>query len=401
MPTQTPRRLAMTAAAVTLALGLASCGGAASSATPSAADASDPATTPSASPTASPIDIAEAFATKTEASLTFSSELSGYLLVGGVEGDISGVLQAVAGDVHNLTVVTFPGLPPQETETISVGAKNYERTANGYWLQSERVSGASGTDPVSVALANADDLEVVGTEEHDGVTLHRIESNDPPEITPAALGIKEPTVTDFAAEVAFLAEDDGTPAGIIFTASWTQGPAEAPVPAEFELRYMTVDTTAEIEAPDDPWALYRSSELGYQMAHPVDWDARFDPATAEYPDGDFYIGPVDGQIEVYRYTDLGGALANQWFQGSADVLTEAYGAAPEVLTMLSLANGLEAQILAGHSTDGAPDPFYYQQGVVYGGDVAWDLNWYSTPGNEEEDQARFLQFVMSFERLTE
>jgi hypothetical protein len=399
MPTQITRRLAMMAAAVMLTVGLASCD-AASSSPASSADATVAAATPSASPTASPIDIAEAFATKVRGSLTFSAELSGYVRVGDVEGEMSGELQAVGGDVHNLTVITFPGLPPQETETISVDGKSYKRTPQGYWLQSEGGAGGTGTDPVSMALANADDLEVVGTEEHDGVTLHRIESNDPPDIALATLGITDPTVTDFDAEVAFLAEDDGTPAGIVFTASWTQGPAEAPVPAEFELRYMTVDTVGEIEAPDDPWVLYRSAELGYQMAYPADWDVSFEPATAEIPEGDFYIGPVDGEVDVFRYTDVGGALANEWFRGSVDLLTQSYGTAPEVLATLSLANGLEAQILAGHYADETQNVFY-QQGVVFGGDVAWDLYWYSSPGNETEDQALFLQFVSSFERPTE
>lgn len=400
MPTHTTRRLAMMAVTVILTVGLASCGGAASPSASSSADASDAAATTTASPTASPIDIAEAFATKVRGSLTFSAELSGYVRVGGVEGEMSGELQAVGGDVHNLTVITFPGLPPQETETIAVDGKSYKRTAQGYWLQSEGGAGGSGTDPVSMALSNADDLEVVGTEEHDGETLHRIESNDPPDITPETLNITDPSVTDFAAEVAFLAKDDGTPAGIVFTASWTQGPADAPVPAEFELRYMTVDRIGEIEAPDDPWALYRSAELGYQMAYPADWDVTFEPAAAEFPESDLYFGPVDGQVDVIRYTDLGGALANEWFRASADFLTTTFGTAPEVLATLSLANGLEAQILAGHYTEGALT-YFYQQGVVFGGDVAWDVYWYSSPGNEEEDQARFLQFVNSFERLTE
>lgn len=393
----TPRPAVLTFA-FALLLGLSAC--AAPGASPSSTEAAATAS-PDPTPTEAPIDVAEEFAAKAERLDTFAAELSGTLRVGGVEGEVSGDLELVGSDVHSLTVVTFPGLPEQETETISMGGTKYERSENGYWLQLPAGgSGAAGSDPVTAALANTDALEVVGTEKHDGETLHRIESSGLADISPEALGITDPTIADFEAEVAFLAEDDGTPAGIIVTAAWVQGPADAPVEAEFDLLFLFVDDVATVEAPDDPWTRYQSAELGYTMDHPVDWNVTHTPATADVQVSDFYLGPVDGEVQVYSYTDTFSATANEWFRGSAELLTEKFGSEPELANILVLTNGLEVQIFIGEYTEGGR-AIFYQQAVVFGGNVAWDLDWYSLVGNEAEDQVRFVQFVLSFQPSVE
>lgn len=379
--------------ALALVLGLAACAsGAPASSTEAAVTAS-----PEPSPTEAPVDVAEEFAAKVEGLQAFAAELSGTLRVGGLEGEVSGNLEVVGSDVHSLTVITFPGLPEQETETISAGGTSYQLSENGYWLQLPADgSGAAGSDPVTAALANTDALEVVGTEEHDGEALHRIESSGLADIPPEALGITDPTVSDFEAEVAFLAEDDGTPAGIIVTAAWAQGPEEAPVEAEFELLYLIVAGVPTVEAPDDPWTRYQSAELGYQMDHPADWDVTHMPAEGEVSPWDFYLGPVDGEVQVYRYTDVAGLTANQWFRDSAVLLAERFGSEPELAIVMSLDNGLEVQIFVGEYTEGGVI-IHYQQAVVVGQNVAWDLDWYSGAGSEVEDGALFTQLVLSFE----
>ncbi len=379
-----------------LALVLPACGGGASSVAPSPSGVA-PTDSPSPSPTEAPLDIAEAFTEKANGLLTFNSELSGTIQVANVKGEVSGELQIRGRDTHNLIVITFPGLPVQEVESITAGGTTYERSDQGYWLRSAGAAGgAAGTDPVSAALADADGLEVVGTEEHGGATLHRIESSRPAEIGPELLGMTDPTITDFEGQVAFLAEDDGTPAGIIVTAAWVQGPEEAPVPAEFELRFMIVDRDVTIEMPEDVWDRHSSAELGYRVDFPANWDVTHEPAANEFTAYDLYLSPVDEEVQVYQYTDLGGLTANAWFRDSAVVLAESYGAEPELANMLMLDNGLEGQIFIGHYTEGA-DKIFYQQAVMVAGKVAWDLNWYSDAGNEVEDQVQFLQLVMSFE----
>lgn len=150
------------------------------------------------------------------------------------------------------------------------------------------------------------------------------------------------------------------------------------------------------------WVRYQSAELGYQMDHPANWDVTHEPATEEWRAYDLFLGPIDGELQVYRWdeTEIAGALANQWFRDSAALLSESLVSGPELTQMISRTNGLEAQIFIGEAED-ASDPsatLFFQEAVVFGGDLAWDLDWYSQPGNESEDQQLMIKFVMSFER---
>jgi hypothetical protein len=172
------------------------------------------------------------------------------------------------------------------------------------------------------------------------------------------------------------------------------------VVGEFQLRYLVVDRVVTIEAPKDAWTVYESADFGYSMGHPVSWDVRHEPADADYDETDLYVGPVEGEVQVYLYTDLSDVMANQWFRESQAVLAEEYGTQPEVVSTFVLADGLEVQVLALEFTDGA-EKYFFQQAVVFAGDVAWDLDWYSFVGSEEDDRARFLQFVNSFARATD
>lgn len=390
------RRVITVVISVAVTIGLAACGASGASVTASEETTVTPSTAPS--PTASQVNVAETFTDRLAGSLTFFADLSGTLRVGEVEGELSGHLYAVADDVDSFTAITFPGLPPQETATIQLDGVTYTRSPQGYWLESTGGGSAGTESPISAALANTDDLEVVGTEEIDGKTLHRLESRSPVEIDPRAFGITDPTVRDFDAALAFLSEDDGTPAGFILTASWMQGAEGADLPAEFEMRFLATGEEAVIEAPVDPWRMHESAEFGYRMAYPSDWDVTHEPASGEFREADVFLGPVDGEIDVYRYAadEIAGVTANEWFRSSPQVLTDTFGVAPELLATLSL-DGLEVQVFGVNYTVD-DEELFFQEAVVFGGDAAWDLDWYSLAGNEDADHARFLQFVNSFQR---
>ena len=391
------RRLVTMVVSLAVTLGLAACGGPSASVSPLAEATATHSTAPS--PTAAQVDVAGAFSDKVAGSLTFFADLTGTLRAGEVEGELSGPLYAVVDDVDTLTVITFPGLPPQETAVIQVDGVTYTRSLQGYWLESTGGASADADSPFSAALSNTDDLEVVGTEQVDGRTLHRLESRSQAQIDPRAFGIIDPTVRDFDATLAFLAEDDGTPAGFLLNASWSQGAPGAEVPAELEMRYVATDEVADIEAPPDPWRVHVSAGLGYRMAYPSSWDVTHEVATDEFPEADVFIGPVDGEVDVYRYgaEEIAGATANAWFRGASQVLTDSLGVAPELLASLTL-DGLDVQVFGLNYTDQGEELFF-QQAVVFGGDAAWDLDWYSLTGNEEADHALFLQFLTSFQRV--
>ena len=39
---------------------------------------------------------------------------------------------------------------------------------------------------------------------------------------------------------------------------------------------------------------------------------------------------------------------------------------------------------------------YFQEGAVFAGTAAWDLDWYSAPGTEDEDRDLFLTMISTF-----
>lgn len=385
------RGILIVAVAVAVAFALAACGEPQDSADPS----SPAEVTLEPTPSATPIDVAAVFVEELSAMTSLASTLSGGVAVGDVTGEISGHLRVAGPDRHNLTVVTFPGRTPREDEQIVVGGLHYQRLPSGIWVRSSLRPG-EGMDPISAALEDADALEVVGTEEHDGVTLQRLESSDPADISPEDLGFSGPTISDFAADIAFLANDDGTPAGIVIEATWTQGADDAREPAEFEMIVTFTDDEAfTIEAPPDPWTVHESAELGYRMAYPADWDVAHQPATGEFNAADIFVGPTDGEVQVYLYEEFGEPLPNEWFRASADLLADRFGSQPELVDERTLENGLRVQVFSLDVVE-AGDAYHFQEAVVFGDGEAWDLDWYAQPGNEAEDLELLLNFVNSF-----
>ena len=362
-----------------LAVALAACGGGSDASAVSADPSVAASATAEPTPSPSPVDIAGEFVSNLAAMTELATTISGTMTIGELEGDISGHLRVTGRDQHFLTIITFPGIPAVENEAITVDGVSYQRIPTGIWMQTE-AGGASqtGTDPISAALSRADDLEVVGTEVIGGTRLHRLEANEPVVFGPQSLGVTDPSVADFGATVGFLAEDDGTPAAIVINAAWKQGPPESPVPAMFEMRVeFNIGAAVTIEAPPDPWTTYTSAELGYRIAHPVDWDVTYQPGTDELLAGDLFVGPVDGEVQAYRYDDIPVDITpNLYFRGSAQVTADAFGAEPEVVEELTLANGLPVRVFNLQiEQDGVL--YFFQQAAIYGGPVGWDLSWYS------------------------
>jgi uncharacterized membrane protein len=384
-----------------LAFALGACGG---SAQGPASDPSTTATAPSATveptPTATPIDIAGEFAAQMLARTQVKAEITGSVEVGGVVGVVSGTVESVGSDLHERMVVSFDEMPPQETERIVDADAWYTLDDQGIWLRHlGPTSGAStGLDAlVNDALAHSERLVLAGTEMVDGDRLRRLEIQPPPQITPDMLGMVDPTIADFEADVAFFAEDDGTPAGVVVNAAWVQGEDAVPGLVEMVYRFDWGATDVRVTAPEDPWQMHAGDELGYQMAYPVNWVARHEPAAGNLLATDRFLGTVDDQVQVVAYPDLQGIpTAEDWFRASAQTLLRDFGTEPEVANTLSLADGSEVRILTLHYDEG-PDRLFFQQAVVVRGTRAWDINWYSFAGSEARDGATLLKMLLTFE----
>ncbi|MCA1570263.1 MAG: hypothetical protein LC798_08095 [Chloroflexi bacterium] len=385
-----------------LALALTACAGDAAqgSASPFATDSPSPESTSTPTPTATPIDVAGVFAAQMQASEQLEAELSGTIEAGERVGELSGTMEAVGSDVHQIIVVAFPELPPHDTETIVVGSFSYA-LEDGIWIRTAHEP--EGEEPagiqaiVDAALEDPDGLALAGTELVQGDRLHRLEIEPAPEISAGMLGFADPTIADFEATLAFLAEEGGTPAGMVVEATWIQGEQPVPVAIEMRFRFDWEADDLQITAPEDPWEWYDSDPLGYRMAHPVGWTVTHERAAGETPAIDRYLGPVDDQVSVVLFADLQGEpSAEDWFRESAQLLLRDFGVEPDVANEVVLANGFRVRILTLHYEEGG-DQFFFQQAVVFGGTVAWDVNWFSFEGNEVEDGETLLKLLTSFE----
>ena len=389
-----------TLAVLILAIALTACaaGGTQESVQPTSTEA-PPTLAPTPVPT--PIDIPREFAAQMRLASQFRADISGTVQVGeGQVGEISGLVEIAGGDTHMRMIITAPDGEPQTTEQIVTADGSYA-LEDGIWIRSDADPGAGGATGLggmwTAMVAEPDRLAVVGTEMIDGERLHRLEMEPAPDITAEMLGFADPAFSEFEATLAFLAEDDGKPAGIILEATWMQGTDALEGAMDLRFRFDGGARKVEVIAPEGAWETRVGVELGYRMAYPVKWSVSYAPATDEFLASDNYLGPVDDEVHVVAYPDLQGATsADEWFRWSAQTLLRDFGVEPSVSDTFSLADGTDVRILSLSYEDG-PDKVFFQQAVIVRGTRAWDVNWFSLAGNEAEDGATMLQMLTTFE----
>jgi hypothetical protein len=333
-----------------------------------------------------------------------SAELTGTIEVGERSGQISGLMEVVGDDHHQLIEIEFGDGSEVVSEMISIDDVAYTLEAS-VWMRSSststdpREAGNGLGDLVQASIDDRTQLRVVDTDLVGGVRLYRLEMTSHAAITPATLGIDDASVTDFEAEVAFLAEDDGTPVGMVLEVTWVEPTAEGTVPGRFELEYRFDRDGPEvaIEAPTDVWELHASEQLGYQMIHPAGWMVQHEAASEDQWAFDLYLGPVDDQVQVYYYPEVEGATAEEWFRWSASALIDRFEVEPQVASEVTLGNGTRIRVLTLHAQEDG-SAFYFQEAVVFAGDDAWDVDWYSFPGGEVDDGVTFMKMLLTFER---
>ena len=140
------------------------------------------------------------------------------------------------------------------------------------------------------------------------------------------------------------------------------------------------------------WDTHESTDLGYVMGHPADWEVAHEAATAE----DVYIGPDGAEIRVSALVVEEGWAADILFQAAEDDAAARYGTPPMVVNELTLAGGARVLIFANEYTDDR-GAFLFQRAVVLVPPTElWYLDWSSDVGDEGGDRQRFTEFVRSF-----
>jgi hypothetical protein len=143
----------------------------------------------------------------TVAGTDFTATISGTDKIHGKDSDMSMKLDMAATSATPAS--------SSVNDSIEVGGFVYTRTDGGAWSKSEKASGATITTVIAqVGLADK------GVESHFNQQLHRLEST---KTVPASLMFSDTTgITNPVVTLVFWAKDDGTPAGMTMSATYTQ-----------------------------------------------------------------------------------------------------------------------------------------------------------------------------------
>jgi hypothetical protein len=285
------RRLASLAVIVLLAAG--ACGDPNPPPTPVATIATVATDAPTATPTPSPsaVDVAAAFI-RIIGSPSFSATavISGTVSLGDKSGSVSGDA-ILAGPASSQTLrIDRDGFISEKT-SIRIGTKQWSRDSPGPWLAAPDATPSQGSLFASPdAVYSVKDLGIV---EKRGQQLHQLQPAGGGAISPAAIGFEVGGGTNLAFTIDYFSTNEGTPAIVVVTGSWTQSGNDGASPAEIDLEFALADVGVPqtIAPPEDVWVVNTSKTFPYRMAHPADWTVEASTTEEAYA--------VDGQPYVY------------------------------------------------------------------------------------------------------
>ena len=381
MPSPLPRRVLVVLGA--LAVVAAACG---ASATPTPVPT--PTAAPTAAPTPTPVDVGAAFL----AQVTDTSgrmPVTGTATFGGTEAAISGRFESTGADDSASTMTIDVGGSTQTTESIRIGTKKWSRQDGGVWvLDPEPADTAKGLATWLKSLTTLDDR---GVETKDGRQLHHLAPASAEALTPEALGL-DPSIKDAVIAVDLWAEDDGTPAIMSITVTWSQASGTTTVPVEMamDIDLSGLGAAATVTAPEDAWTGFASKRFGYSMAYAPGWSVREDDGTDVYlMDGTpyVYVSPQDvaSGYTLERFRDeLVAYYEKQDIKASPDADEE------------SEVGGLAARVLTYHFTNSSGNPVYLVDAVTVRDTTGWEIYLAQSQAGEEDARAFFDTMLGTF-----
>jgi hypothetical protein len=129
------------------------------------------------------------------------------------DGTYTGTFSVKGKDSSTSMTTTIAG-GTSVSDQVSVGDSDYSRSDDGQWTKTPR-----SDQGLSVPAMLAGGVTDKGAETHNGQQLHRLELNK----TPAARDVfSDPNMANGNFSVIFWAKDDGTPAGMTISGSWSQ-----------------------------------------------------------------------------------------------------------------------------------------------------------------------------------
>lgn len=385
------RELAVGVVAISL---LAACG--AEQASPPAASHQGPSAHPTITPTER-IDVAAAFMEIiNDPAFTASASLDGSMELGTTVVTLTGEMKVRGEDSYLRLLADAPNTDPAEYEVIHIGPEVYERNDGGLWIH--QPTGAPNTGGLTAGFDFAE-LRPAGTRHLGSDTYQVLVPVGGTPITPAALGFDDPTIEAFEGSVEFLADDVGSPVALTVTGSWRQVVAEDLADATFQMtfRFGRVGQWVKIETPRQAWERWDSDRLDYAVSYPSGWEVSPMAETDEYREFDLFLGPVDEEVDVNRFTDLPPDMTpGMWYQWEAEWIVDTYEVQPQHWDDITVA-GLPARQFVVHFTDEGGGETLMIDVVVVGANELWTICWYSAAGSEEADRSLFESFLSTFQ----
>lgn len=346
------------------------------------------------------IDVATVFMEAiNDPSFSSVATVSGSIVVGGLETVVTGEMHIRGPDSYLHLIASATGAASGEYETVTLGADTFERTDGGLWMLEP--AGDPGTGGLRAGF-DFSSLRVDGTRRLGTETLVRLLPVGGTPVTPAMLGLNDPTISGFTGSVEFLSRDDGAPAAIIFQGGWDQLAGDEQVDCSFDLtiEFSRVGLWVRIDRPAQAWSPWVSEQHAYAMAFPTGWEATAIAATDDVAAYDRFLGPIDQEIQVYHYSDIvADATPAMVYQWAAQWISDTYGVQPEKWEDLTV-GGLPCRLYRVHYTEDSGIELLYMEAVVVGSGSAWDLVWYSEARSDPPDRALFGDFLSTFEPST-
>jgi len=225
--------------------------------------------------------------------------ISGEMTFDTISLPITGVLELRPGASH--TVITLAsGASAQTSESTYVGGHKYERV-NGVWFD----AGTPDSKGLGSTILGQGGFRDTGIETKNGQQLHHLELPTGSAIPPEALGFDDPAMGNAAATLEAWAEEDGTPAVMLITASWSQASGEVTMAATMTMELAFKLMSVEVATPANVWARQESAIFGYKAAYPADWEFQAGSADA----ADWFSGFDGSWIGVWREKTDGSSLS--------------------------------------------------------------------------------------------
>jgi hypothetical protein len=364
---------------------VAACGGGAS---PSPTVAPTPVVTPTPAPTATPDVLGAFLAQMVLPAASGEATMSGLLVVGGIEAPISGQMR-FRGTDSQMTMSIAIGGAEQVTEQTTQGTQAWHRTSPGPWLVQTETPDPSKS--LAGTLRALSDLEDLGTVRRDGRDLHHLRPKAGSTIAPEVFGLTDPSIKDPVLGLEFFAAQDGTPAIMLMTGTWTQtvNGLDLATSMEIEFAFSTWGGPVTIAAPDDVWNVHTSAALGYSMAYPPEWTVETGA------DEDTFLVDGDPYIYVSPQKVPKGMTTDQFRDELIKTYVTDLGGPPDA-NEAAVLGGQPAHRLTYHVAHADGDTAVFDYATVHDG-RGWEVLLVTAAGaGEAEDLAFFETFIATF-----